>query len=102
MTYRVIRRQKENPIEKRVVKDGMYLLGLRSIKLKLQYDAGWPDRLWLIPGGRPLWMEFKVPGEPRTALQAQRHADLVKWGYDVVTVDDYDDAMRILRERLVR
>lgn len=102
MTYRVIRRQTENPIEKRVVTEAMRLYGLRSIKLKLQYDAGWPDRMLLVPGGRPLFIEFKAAGKPRTELQTQRHADLVKWGYDVETHDKYDEAMLAISKRVLR
>jgi hypothetical protein len=100
MTKVVIRRAKEAPIERRVMAYGRDVLGLRSIKMKLQYDAGWTDRLWIMPFGRTLWMEFKKPGGPRTKLQAERHEYLASMGHDVVTVDTFEDAVAILEERM--
>lgn len=93
----VLRHILESSIERRVVDDAAERLGLRSLKLNLRYDAGWPDRLWLIAGGRPLFSEFKRPGEGPSPLQIKRLATLVGLGYDVAVLDDYDKAMRRLR-----
>lgn len=89
----IIRRALEQPIEHRVVDAAARNLGLRSLKLNLRYDAGWPDRLWLMPGGRPLFSEFKRPGETPAPLQNERLVTLAGLGYDVAVFYGYDEAM---------
>ena len=93
-----IRHALEAPIEKRVAADALEKLGVVSLKLTLRYDAGWPDRFFLIPGGRPLFIEFKRPGDLPRALQEQRHATLRKLGYQTEVCDDYEDAMRLIEQ----
>lgn len=96
-----LRRALENPIEDRVVRDASRLLGLRSLKLELRHDAGWPDRLWLLSGGRTYWTEFKSPERPvLRKLQEHRHAFLRDLGHDVAWFDDAGAAMAALRERM--
>jgi hypothetical protein len=92
-----LRRPLENALERRVVDDAARDLGLRSLKLNLRYDAGWPDRLWLLDGGCPLLSEFKRSGESPSPLQAERLRFLRELGYNTAVFDDYDIAMEILR-----
>ncbi len=92
----IIRRAKEAPFEAKLVADA----GIRSLKLTLRHDAGWPDRLWLIPGGRPAFTELKAPGAKPTALQWHRIVTLVELGYDVEWFDDYRAAMTWLGGKL--
>ncbi len=89
--------RRETPLETKLVKAAARELGLRSLKLTLRYDAGWPDREWLIPGGRPLFMELKAPGERPRPLQMERIATLHRLGYRAVWTDDYDEALEYLR-----
>src|ERR1700679_3062052 len=98
----VVRRTKEAPFERRLVEDASHYLGLRSLKLALRYDAGWPDRLWLLPGGRTFWMELKAPGErvEPGSLQAYRADFLRGLGHDGAWFDDYDAAWKGLKERV--
>lgn len=71
--------------------------------LELRHDAGWPDVLFLVPGGRPLFMEFKRPGKDLEPLQAERKSDLEKLGYDVVgPVVDVDAALLLVQLALGR
>lgn len=93
----ILRRALEGPLERRVMRDAARDLGLRSLKLNLRFDAGWPDRLWLVPGGRPLFSEFKRSGESPSPLQSERLRFLANLGYDTAVFDDYDEAMRRLR-----
>lgn len=51
-----------------------------------------PDDLFLIPGGRPLMIEFKAPGEHPTELQAHRIKELLELGYDVLATSDANEA----------
>ena len=69
-------------------------VGLVSIKLNLQGTRGWPDRLVLVPGGVPLFIEFKRPGEDLRALQRVRHDYLRSLEYDVETFDDAEEAFQ--------
>ena len=73
MTYRG---QREATCENAVVA-GAEALGVPSIKLNLKGNRGWPDREFWIPGGRPLLIEFKLPGEEPDPLQAHRHDTLL-------------------------
>lgn len=69
--------------------------GLRSIKLALHHDSGWPDRLFLIPGGKPLFVEFKKPGvDNADPLQERRHEILKTLGYHVEVHNDRERALR--------
>jgi len=96
----IVRRFLESSLEGRVVLDAP----VRSLKLTLRHDAGWPDRLWLFPA-RPLLSEFKRPGEDPTPLQRSRLDYLAALGYDVAVFSDYDVAMERLhatyKQRLV-
>jgi hypothetical protein len=95
----ILRRALENPIEECVVEEAKRL-GMRSLKLQLRHDAGWPDRLWLLDKGRTFWTEFKRPGGPLEDLQGYRHKFLRSLGHDVAMFDDADAAIAALRERV--
>jgi hypothetical protein len=76
-------------------------LGIPSLLLELRRDGGWPDVLFLIPGGRPLFMEFKRPGKDLEPLQVERKTTLQKLGYDVLgPVDNVDIAVSLVTEAL--
>lgn len=101
MRCRAIRSARlESSIETAVVRDVLKHYGLRGIKMKLNYDAGWPDRLFLFPGGDCFWIEFKQPGEPLRKKQEQRINWLIALGHDVEVHTTYDDAMRAISERV--
>lgn len=92
---------RESSIEQPLV-DAAAEIGVRSLKLKLQYDAGWTDRLWILNRGRTFWTELKKPGvvvEP-DSLQAHRIAYLRSLGHDAEWYNDYDAAWAALKERV--
>lgn len=66
---------------------------ITSLKLNVQGRTGWPDRIFFIPGGRPLLVEFKKPGEDPRPLQAHVIQGLNDLGYDVAVADNIDDAL---------
>lgn len=101
LTRTTISYAREAPIESALVADGKEI-GLRSLKLKLQYDAGWPDRLWLFDRGRTFWCEYKKPGVELDlrGLQAHRIAYLRSLGHDAAWYNDYDAAWAALKERV--
>lgn len=89
----------ETKIEDEAVRQAA-ALGVRSLKLTLYGDSGWPDRVFLIPGGRPLWIEFKAPGEGPDPLQSVRHAFLEYMGYDIEVHDTVEGAVEAIRRKL--
>jgi len=58
--------------------------------------AGWPDFMYLIPGGRPVFIEYKATGKKPTPMQRKRIKDLDALGYDVVVADCPDFAIGYL------
>lgn len=75
-------------------------LGVRSIKLNLTGNTGWPDRLFFIPGGRPLLIEFKQPGETPEPRQRLIHAFLSYNNYDIETHTTTQGAVQAVTARL--
>jgi hypothetical protein len=61
---------------------------IEHLKLNVQGKRGFPDRIFFIPGGHPLLIEFKRAGEKTRALQDYRHAKLRAAGYRVVVADN--------------
>jgi hypothetical protein len=90
---------KESSIEKAFVRK-LKELGVESLKLELQHNAGWPDRLVLIPGGRPIFIELKRPGENLRALQVERISFLKSIGYDARVFLDVSAAINCVRDAM--
>lgn len=64
-------------------------------------SPGWngaPDRLVLMPGGRIAFVEVKAPGKKPRPLQAARHEQLRKLGFQVYVLDDPEQIENIIRE----
>lgn len=67
-------------------------------KLKLDTNAGWPDRQFLLPRGTSVFIEFKKPGKKARKLQAVRIRTLHKLGYHAAVFDTSEAAIRWLTE----
>ena len=63
-----MRKKLERVIENRVVREAE-AAGILVRKLNGEGQRGWPDRMFCIPGGRPLFIEFKREGEDARKLQ---------------------------------
>lgn len=74
--------------------------GVISVKLAGTGNRGKPDRMFLIPGGRPLFIEFKSPGERPSELQLHVHAQWRALGYDVQVHDNLLSAETAILEGL--
>lgn len=74
--------------------------GIVSLKLNVQSNTGWPDRMFLIPGGRPFYIEFKQPGEEPDPRQRLIHAQLKYLQYEVETHDTVQGAVHAVEKRL--
>lgn len=75
-------------------------LGIQCIRLVFRpgLRAGWPDVLFLIPGGKPLFIEFKSRSKSPTPLQERRLRELWDAGYDCLWCDSLQDAIRTINE----
>lgn len=89
----------ERHIEKPAVE---YARGRGAICLKLNLigSTGWPDRLFLAPGGRMCFIEFKRPGEVLRRNQPQRVSLLLKYGFNVGVFDELPSAIKFLDSTL--
>lgn len=76
----------EGRIERRTVKHAE-ALGILHLKLNVQGRRGWPDRLFMIKGGRPLLIEFKKLGKKPRRLQQHILLQLKELDYDVQYAD---------------
>ena len=90
----------ERTVERRVCQRALLELGVSNMKLAAQGQRGWPDRLFLIPGGRPLLIEFKAPGEEPRPDQESCIKILKLLGYDVEVHDDERTALLAIRKAL--
>ena len=84
-------------VEEPVVEWALSELGVRSIKLNLGGNTGWPDRLFFIPGGRPLLIEFKRPGSDLEPRQRLIRAFLKYNDYDYTSCDNQDSAKTAIK-----
>ena len=69
-------------------------LGISVIRMVFRpgLRRGWPDVLFLVRGGRPLFIEFKAPSKKPTELQQSKIDLLRTLGYDVCCCDSFDAA----------
>jgi len=78
-------------------------VGIEHIKMELKHDVGWPDRMFLVPGGKPVIIEFKRPatagkddGGVLKGIQKERIKYLIENGYNIYVCDNKDNAIRAI------
>ncbi len=59
-----------------------------TYKFSSPANRGVPDRIFIGPGGKVLFLELKAPGEKPTALQNKRIAEIVDQGGQATWTDD--------------
>ena len=64
--------------------------------------SGMPDRLFMAPGGKLWWIEFKAPGKVASPLQEVKIADLRSLGQTVYVCDDREKGKAIIEAELGR
>ena len=70
----------------------------KLLKFVSPAEDGWPDRILLVSGMAPVFIEFKQPGESLTPLQDQRRRWLLLRGFRHWIVRYFDDFVRRLKE----
>lgn len=69
-----------------------------ALKLNGGGRRGFPDRLFLFPRGRAVFVEVKRPGETARRLQDHVHGTLRDLGYAVGVFDNVDGAIEWISE----
>lgn len=64
--------------------------GGMAVKLLSQFIKGLPDRMFLLPGGVVVFVEFKSTGKKPTKIQSYIHAKIRARGFDVYVVDSVE------------
>jgi len=62
--------------------------------------AAVPDRLFVLPGGRMFFCEFKREGQKPTSAQEREHKRLRTYDVPVFVIDNVDDGLRMIDEML--
>ena len=91
----------DNPLERDIeskVREFALKQGLLCYKFTSPSKRSVPDRMFVNPGGRVWFIEFKRRGEKPTASQAVEIAKLQKQGVTVHVVDNVEDGKRIVVE----
>lgn len=70
--------------------------GMLVYKFTSPSRAAVPDRLFILPGGKVFFIEFKRTGEKPTPAQDREHARLRAQGSVVYVVDDIEQGKRYI------
>nr|WP_144461865.1 VRR-NUC domain-containing protein [Siminovitchia fortis] len=71
-------------------------IGGIAYKFESPGNAGVPDRLVLLPGGRVHFVELKAPGKKPTALQLAQHRKINKLHSRVLIIDSKEKVDRFI------
>ncbi|MBX5437717.1 MAG: VRR-NUC domain-containing protein [Alicyclobacillaceae bacterium] len=69
-----------------------------ALKLVSPGQAGVPDRLVCLPGGRVVFVELKAPGRRPRPLQVRAMERLRSLGFDVRVIDSLEAVDAFMRE----
>ena len=90
----------ESQIEREACRQIFQRLGVRSKKLTSGGERSWCDRMFVMPGARVCFCEFKRPGEVATPLQKHNHEMLRALGFKVEVHDTVAGAFEFVRRVL--
>lgn len=88
---------REKDIEKYLI-DKIKNAGGRAYKFISPGNAGVPDRLVLLPGGKIIFVELKAPGKKPTSLQLAQHRRIQNLGFKVLVIDSKQAADDLINE----
>lgn len=73
---------------------------LICVKLNIQGNKGYPDRMILMPNGKAIFIEFKAPGKTAYLLQQYMHREMRKLGFAVEVHDTVKGAIEFVEREL--
>jgi hypothetical protein len=88
---------REKDIESHLQKKVKAIGGI-AYKFESPGNAGVPDRLVLLPGGRIVFIELKAPGKKPTVLQTKQQNRIRALGNDVRVIDSKEGVDGFIRE----
>jgi hypothetical protein len=86
---------RERDIEQYLVKQAK-AVGGKAYKWTSPGNAGVPDRIVMLPGGRVAFIELKAPGGKSTALQLNQQRFISGMGLPVAVVDSKEAVDQII------
>jgi len=72
-------------------------LGGIAYKFVSPGNAGVPDRLVLLPGGRVVFVELKAPGRQPTPLQLRQQQRIRDLGFTVLVIDSKEEVDEFIK-----
>lgn len=96
--YRIAK--KEAAIEEEACQQVLLHLGIFNVKLKKTTEVGWPDRQFILPDGKSLFIEFKRPGKEPRESQKTIHKRLQYFGHAIETHTSVEGAVEAVRRAL--
>lgn len=91
----------ESDIERPACKKIKNRLGVLSIKLNPLGNTGLPDRMFLLPQGKAVFIEFKRPGGRVRSKQKYWIKILRKLGFTALICDGENEAFEAIKKELV-
>ncbi len=70
--------------------------GWLTLKFTSPARAAVPDRLFITPFGRIIFVEFKCGGQKPTPAQAREHERLIRQGCTVRVIDNVEDGKALV------
>ena len=89
---------RESSIEKRL-KNEVEKIGGKALKFISPGVTGIPDRIVLLPGGKIIFIELKVPGKKLSPIQEYRAKELRALGFDVRCIDSVEKIKEFIERR---
>lgn len=86
---------REKEVEQYLVKK-VKEIGGKAFKFVSPGNAGVPDRMVCLPGGRIVFVELKAPGGKTTALQDLQIKKLYDLGFNVMVTDNKETIDRLI------
>ena len=91
----ISRRRRESALERKAVK---YARSRGVVVAKLTRLDGVPDRIFFVPGGKPLIIEFKARGEKPGEAQSWYLQKLKEDGYRVAWCDTKEKFLELMEK----
>ena len=88
----------EETIEKKFVEE-CSKIEVKAIKLEVQGDKGWPDRLCLLPNGITVFVEFKRPGGGEVSQHQKKKLNWLHTSkFRVLVADSWEQPLKYIED----